>query len=150
MPSSSNLNKNQLRLFMTGDELWQHVDSSVDAYWDEPGTPEYSRRKQATFDHKLDQAKARDNGPGLPYIHGAGTHRSLNEFGYRSDIPNAPLDSGFHPRVLVGDDMSGTGTSWTMGEGHHRVVAAADLERQGKRTVFLPINYGDINSDEDY
>jgi hypothetical protein len=119
----------QLKLFMTGVELQDSLTDSIDRN----PIGGFGRSMDDMWKIKLRQAKR----PDTAMNHGAGVYKSIKDNGYvgRTDTPEG--FSIMHRREYGGipewdkDHMSVDG-------GHHRIAAAADLERKGKRTVFIP------------
>lgn len=137
------LNPQQLKLFMTGTEWQDNVTKSTDQGSGESvgrvwGRKERESRQPATIkDHDVQwrggrgvrvTINERNNG-----IHGAGLYDSIRDKGYRHE----PKESD-PPTILL--DRSGNNIQY---EGHHRVAAAAALERDTGKPTFIPTNYED-------
>jgi hypothetical protein len=121
----------QLKLFMGGQEFQDASKSSIDnpLAWKGHG-PEWDQ----LWARKLAESKVPDPGPqkpGDPVLHGAGIHDSLSNEGYQAG--KATME---HPTLILSK-----GGGVMQGEGHHRVAAAADIERTTGRNVWLPVNY---------
>lgn len=115
----------QLKLFMTGTE-WQNdvthsTDGPTDVVWKE----------------KEQQSRASANQRNAP--HGAGLYDSMKAEGFnRSKSLNST------PTIVIETNPSGKEYRRTQSEGHHRVAAAAAIERDTGKPVYLPTNYVDI------
>lgn len=115
----------QLKLFMTGTEWQGYVNSSTDGPLD------------VIWPEKEAQARASANQRNAP--HGAGTYDSMKEHGYVAQKSvNSP------PTIVFETSPSGKTLRRTQSEGHHRVAAAAAVERDTGKPVYLPTNYVDI------
>ena len=111
----------QLKLFMSGTE-WQNdvthsTDGPVDKVWPE----------------KESQARA----PRSPHVHGSGTYDSIKRSGYQSYLGDDT------PTIVFETNMKETKLQRVQSQGHHRVAAAAALERDTGNPVYLPTNYVD-------
>lgn len=118
MTSPEHLNHDQLRLFMTGDEIKSLVSDSVDRMgeyedWD-PDTGGRVLRPAETMD-ELWQMKS-------------SKHHQL-----------WAAKQGIKRHVTIQTNPDGT---FTMGQGHHRVQASSDLAKKG-RTIYVPVVYSD-------
>lgn len=119
MSARDNLNPDQLKLFMTGTE-WQ---ASVHDSYDRMG----SESMDDLWEDKLNETQM----PVGSDVRSAGLYDKMRVHGYRQnprEFRNPTIN--FH--------TSGTRIQE---EGHHRIAAAAELERQGIRTSFIPTNY---------
>lgn len=115
--SKNVVNPNQLKLFMTGTE-WQKsvthsTDGPIDVVWQE----------------KEQQSK----NPGTH--HGAGLYQSIQKHGYMHVDPK--------PTIIFETAPNGKSERVVQSEGHHRVAAAAALERETGKETFIPTNYVD-------
>lgn len=114
---TKSVNPNQFKLFMTGTEWKAHVthstDGPLDVLW-----PEKSAQAKGT------------NG------HGAGVYQSMLTHGYVHD-PKDP------PTIVLEESPSGKEVRRVQSEGHHRVAAAADIETDTGKPVYIPTNYVD-------
>lgn len=113
----------QLKLFMTGTE-WQSqvthsTDGPIDTVWTE----------------KESQSRA----PKESNVHGAGLYDSMKNEGY---LGRKSLNS--QPTIVFETSPSGKTLRRTQSEGHHRVAAAAAVERDTGKPVYIPTNYVDI------
>ena len=114
----------QVQLFMTGTELQSKITNSIDRV---PGGS-----MEGLWKRKLRESKR----TGME--HGADTYKSLQQHGWQSD-PESPRQGPgiMHVRKFGAipefdrDEMS-------VDDAHHRIAAAADLERKGKRTIYIP------------
>lgn len=115
------MNPDQLKMLMTGRELKNTITYSDDA--DEDG-PEGLR---SMWDDKLDESKASPNSG----THGKGVYESL-------------LSRGYEGRALT---VYHVDKDTFVLDGHHRIAAAADLERHGK-PIYIPVEHelSDIGS----
>jgi len=115
------VNPNQFKLFMTGTEWQAHVTHSTDG-----PVPELWDQKEAASR--------------LPYSsgeHGSGTYDSIKEHGWQ----NRTNYNEKHPTIILEDSSSGVRK--VQSEGHHRVAAAAAVERETGRAEFIPTRYVD-------
>lgn len=122
----------QMKLFMGGQEFQDTVTHSSD-FAGNSSNPEWAGK----WAKKLAQSKVPhdDSWPGEGRRpHGAGVYDSMLEHGYQAD------------RVGKYDGMPtithNTAGGFTQTQGHHRVAAAAEIERTTGRNVWLPVNYG--------
>lgn len=113
---------NQFKLFMTGQEWKSQVTHSTDgpisAIW---------------ADKEARAAVPNDGG------HGTGVRSSIERYGYQHDreVP---------PTIILEDAPNGKSTRMVQSEGHHRVAAAAAIERDTGNPVYIPTNYVDNTS----
>lgn len=114
MSASRHIHPGQLQMLMTGTELKNKINVPDDAFDDETMDDMWSRKSA--------EAKVTDSGPKKE--HGAGVYDSLSGRGY--DGP--PL------KVLHGYGYS------RVSDGHHRVAATADLEKEGKQ-MYVPVEH---------
>jgi hypothetical protein len=119
------VNPNQLKLFMTGVEWQESVTHSTDGPISTVWKDKSGEARVSAEDHSY---------RGAP--HGAGVYHSIREHGYRHD-PSSP------PTIVLEDAPNGKSVRKVQSEGHHRIAAAADLEREGNRTSYIPTNYVD-------
>jgi len=114
---------------MGGQEFQRASSSSVDLGLSTHGP----RTMKALWKEKTAEAMT----PAVPYqgVHGQGLYESMKEHGYRADYEGAEWDK---PTLHV--RPSG---ELTQGEGHHRIAAAAQIEREsgGRRSIWLPVRY---------
>ena len=122
---------NQFKLFMTGQE-WQSqvthsTDGPIDSVWQEktaqansPYNPAYGERDPRQ-------------------VHGAGLTDSVREHGYDHNPDNPPT-------IIIEDAPNRKSTRMVQSEGHHRVAAAAQVERETGNPVFIPTNYVDVTT----
>ncbi len=134
MAAKNHLNPKQLKLFMTPDEIMSSVTDSVDrttpytdsVYDDETG--EYvdvhypGQTMDELWDNKLSESKGK--GWGIPEP----LYDSIAKHGVKRHVT---LQPNYH------DD------GYTMGQGHHRVAAAADIAKKTGDQVFIPVIYDD-------
>lgn len=122
MPDRPDLRSpHQFKLFMTGVEWQQQVNRSTDGPID------------AVWAEKTSQARAPKGSP----VHGAGTKDSMLKHGYDRSLSD---DGG--PRIIIEESLRGD-AKFVQSEGHHRVAAAADIQRETGRPVYIPTNYVD-------
>jgi hypothetical protein len=114
MTSPEHLNHDQLRLFMTGDEIKSLVSDSVDRM------PEYEEWRdgevQTVPAETMDEMWAGKSSK---------RHQEM------------ALNEGIQRHVTLQTNPDGT---FTMGQGHHRVQASSDLAKKG-HTIYLPVVY---------
>ena len=132
VPANEKVHPIQFKLFMSAGEWQETMERSVDqkqgwnAEADEPLGDVWKR--------KLTEAKATKN---RGEAHGAGTYESLKEHGFKPEMGNGPYDQ---PSILINRR-----NEQIQGEGHHRIAAAAELERETGENIWIPTNYIDIN-----
>lgn len=117
---------NQFKLFMTGQE-WQasvthSTDGPISTLWGE---------KEERAASPLTEAGA----------HGTGVRDSLMAHGYQQDRESPPT-------IILEDAPNGKTVRSVQSEGHHRIAAAAAIERDTAgtdkpRTFDIPTNYVD-------
>jgi hypothetical protein len=118
MAAHESIHPLQFKLFMSGEEWKQSVTDSVDR-------PFVRDRKMSTmWSEKLSESKE-PHGP----THGSGIHADLRYEGYVHNADDPPT-------ILVGSK-----NKLAQGEGHHRVAAAADIERTTGKPIWIPTNY---------
>jgi len=115
----------QLKLFMSGtewqDDVTHSTDGPIDTVW---------KKKEA-------QARVPDSQHhSVP--HGAGLYESMEKHGFdRSKSLNST------PTIVIEQSPSGEQYRRVQTEGHHRVAAAAAVERDTGKPVYIPTNYYD-------
>lgn len=109
----------QLKLFMTGVEWQEYTTHSSDG----------------PADIKWKEASAQAKAPASAGTHGAGVYDSMKSKGYEVHNPV--------PTITFEESPNGKYFMRTQGEGHHRVAAAADIERETGKPVYIPTNYKD-------
>lgn len=115
----------QLKLFMTGKEWKGYVNNSTDG------------PLETIWPEKEAQARASANQRNAP--HGAGTYDSLMEHGY-----DAKKSVNSPPTIVFETSPSGKQLRRTQSQGHHRVAAAAAIEEDTGKPVYLTPNYVDV------
>lgn len=113
---------NQFKLFMTGTEWQSQVTHSTDG----PISSLWAEK----------EARASTPNTGG---HGTGVRSSIERYGYQQD-PDSP------PTIVLEDAPNGKSVRKVQSEGHHRVAAAAAIERDTGNPVFIPTNYVDNTS----
>jgi hypothetical protein len=147
----------QLPLFMTGSEIIKTVTNSTDvltkdaAGFDKMWKRKIEESKREFTTEGYDDTKGYDDG------HGSGTYDSLKEHGWnpnknlvgQSLKRGKPLETHVVLRHLIkqNPDTGEYSTDILLGDAHHRVAAAAELEREGK-TVYVPVEHR--NPDDQY
>lgn len=129
MSASKHINPNQLKLFMTAQEVMDSVSDSVDRareYQDvDPETGEIITVPEQTMEDlwkdKLSESKGR---------------------GYLGQKPlyDSIKEKGVQRHVTLQTNPDG---SLTMGQGHHRVAAAADIAKKTGKQMYVPVIYDD-------
>lgn len=125
------INDQQFKLFMSGQEWQAAATDSVDLGFAQTGKRAPTNMRQL-WSQKLDEAKVPEgtmarNGY---KAHGAGIYDSMSEKGYVHNPE--PYDN---PTLFVrGHDLK-------QGEGHHRIAAAAEIERQTGKPIWIPTTY---------
>jgi polysaccharide deacetylase 2 family uncharacterized protein YibQ len=127
MSASKHLNPKQLKLFMTPDEIMESVSDSVDRAGSytvvgyETGgqitVPEETM--EDLWKTKLAESKGRRQPTSL--------YNSIKEHGVQRHVTLQMEHDG----------------SLTMGQGHHRVAAAADIAKKTGRQIYIPVAYDD-------
>lgn len=116
-----NGNPDQFKLFMTGvewqDQITHSTDGPIDTVWQEK---------------ELRSRLPKDSG------HGSGVYDSMAKDGY---VGKKSVNS--QPSIVIEDSPSGKSTRMVQSEGHHRVAAAAAVERETGKPVYIPTNYFD-------
>lgn len=116
------INPDQLRLFMSGTE-WQSfithsTDGSIPSLWD--------------------QKESESRYPAGSRMHGAGLYDSMKSGGYDMDkATKSPAT------IIFEDSPNGKEVRHVQSEGHHRVAAAAAVERDTGKPIYMPVNYVD-------
>lgn len=119
------VNTDQLRLFMTGKEWKATVTHSTDGPMAE------------VWEEKEAQARAPRSATN---IHGAGLYDSIKEKGFVPSQFDSP------PTIIFEDSPNGKEVRRVQSEGHHRVAAAAAVEEDTGKPVYMPTNYVDITA----
>lgn len=130
----------QLPLFMTGVEIMNAVTQSSDSV----------NGLDTMWKEKLEESKREFTTKGHRGGHGSGIYDSLKEHGWEPtrNMTNSELRAGrpihnghVQLRHLMSDDEKSVDIYTS--NAHHRIAAAADLERQGIRTVYIPVQHRD-------
>jgi hypothetical protein len=141
----------QLKLFMPASEYLNHIDSSSDRANVTRGYTEISpnvrmphpgretmdemwARKEAEA-REPKNLKLKAGGTFPNSTHGAGVYDSIKERGLQQGHPYS--DITVHVDKATGEKRQG--------EGHHRVVAAAALEKETGKTVWVSPTYNPAN-----
>lgn len=131
MSASDHVNSKQLKLFMTPEEIMSTVSDSVDrvdSYTDvDSETGQEITVPAETMDDvwrdKLSESRAK-----------------------RSFAPESLYSSiekhGVQRHVTLQEDVNSDG-KYIMGQGHHRVAAAADIAKRTGRQFYIPVIYDD-------
>ena len=116
------LSPRQFPLFMTGVEIQNSVTHSIDQREGESLSDMWNRKA-------VEAKRPATEGSTVPDSpqHGAGVYDSLKQSGWQSPSSEIWLT---HNNDQV-----------RMGAGHHRVAAAAALEREEGKQVFIPIEH---------
>lgn len=112
MSAFKHLNPKQLKLFMTPDEIMDTISGSI----------ELSKTTESMDDllkDKLTESKKKDRGQ-------------------PSSLYNSIKKHGVQRHVTLQMEPDG---SYIMGQGHHRVAAAADIVKKTGRQIFIPVSY---------
>jgi hypothetical protein len=110
----------QLKLFMSGGEWKRAVSDSVDRQF-----ATGPKTMRSVWREKLAESKE----PADDNSHGSGIHDALSTHGYQHSTTDPPT-------IFVGSNNESV-----QGEGHHRIAAAADIERTTGRKIWIPTNY---------
>lgn len=116
----------QFKLFMTGPE-WQ---GTVNHSFDRHTTDGSDEREPMNKLWARKETEARQ--PHDEWEHGSGVYDSMKRKGYRHHLADGPGDI---PTIYA------EGGRLTQGEGHHRIAAAAALERETGKPTYIPTNY---------
>jgi hypothetical protein len=129
------LNPDQLKLLMTGSELQRSITHS----WDGPldMAPGDTKELNKLWERKEYEAKRSDYSD----EHGAGLYDSLKSRGYEG---KPLLLNDYDVFTDAGVHVPARGIM----DGHHRIAAAAALEREGKQ-VYIPIVHQDLRVGDD-
>jgi hypothetical protein len=119
MASNYHLHPGQMKLFMTGTELKESITGSID------------RAPMQSMDDMWKRKLRESKGEAW---HGGGTHASLKEHGWVGPGP------GIHQRMQPGAIPEWNKEHLQVEDAHHRIAAAADIEKRskGKRTIWIP------------
>jgi hypothetical protein len=127
MSASKHLNPKQLKLFMTPDEIMESVSDSVDragSYTDvDYETGEQITVPEETMEDLWKTKLAESKGRRQP-----------------TSLYNSIKEHGVQRHVTLQMEHDG---SLTMGQGHHRVAAAADIAKKTGRQIYIPVAYDD-------
>lgn len=110
MSASKHINPNQLKLFMTPQEIMDTISGSVDLGDDS---------MEELWAEKLAESKGRT-------------------YGQPKSLYNSIKEHGVQRHVTLTEERDG---SLVMGQGHHRVAAAADIAKKTGREMFIPVIY---------
>jgi hypothetical protein len=110
----------QLKLFMGAQEWQGSVTDSFDRWTHKDETMDELWRS------KLHEAKQKSG------VHGAGVYDSIKAVGYYHEHPDV-----MEPPTI---QITSRGTL-TQGEGHHRIAAAAEIEKETGKPIWIPTNY---------
>lgn len=117
------ISPNQFKLFMTGTEWQASVTKSTDG----------------PLEHVWPQktSEARQPGPVgvLNPVHGGGLRDAIATEGYKHDREDPP--------TIILEQGAGSKVHHVQSEGHHRIAAAADVERTTGKPTYIPTNYVD-------
>lgn len=119
MAANDHIHPEQMSLFMSGTELKGRITGSIDR------APMQSM--DDLWKRKLRESKS-------DQWHGGGTHASLKEQGWVGPGP------GIHQRMQPGAIPEFNKEHFQVDDAHHRIAAAADIEKRsrGKRTIWIP------------
>jgi len=125
MAAVDHIHPQQMQLFVDPVEHIRKLRGSVDLDFSSSGW-------HGMWKDKEQEARA---APGSS-VHGAGIYESVKKYGI---IPRSlhPDPTGGEPEVHPAHDNSG----WVQGEGHHRIAAAAAVQRDTGRQQWVPLRY---------
>lgn len=112
----------QLKLFMTGKEWKSYATHSTDGPIDTVWT----------------EKEAQSRAPKESNVHGAGLYDSMKNEGF--DVRKSRNST---PTIVFETSPSGKTLRRVQSEGHHRVAAAAAVEKDTGKPVYLPTSYVD-------
>ena len=120
MAASDHLNSDQLRMFMRPDEITELVEDSVD------------RRQAEVEEHHFRPAQTMENlwKNKMSEVEKIPQHRVL-----AASIEKVGV---FRPVTIMPPTKR---EGWTMGEGHHRVMAAKKAEEKTGKQQYVPVVY---------
>lgn len=118
----SNNSPDQFKLFMTGKEWRDSVTHSTDG----PIRPGF-------WEAKAGEAKAPRTG-----LQGSqpAVYNEMRQHGYQHDSKTPPT-------IILEESPSGKSVRRVQSEGHRRIAAAATIEEETGRPVYIPTNYVD-------
>lgn len=127
MAAHDNVQPHQFKLFMTPGEIMGSVTGSGDRWTG------LNETMSEMWDRKEEESRVplhvRRSGE---VLHGSGVYDSIAKEGVTSHVEIRPrVDGGLFMR-----------------NGHHRVAAAAAVERDTGRQQYIPVNYGVIDQSE--
>jgi len=117
----------QFAFWMSGGQIQKFVNESRDR--SKIGTDTGMRREsmKEMWDRKLEESR-QPAGTGR----GAGTYKSIATHGWDPKIDES---------VPIMFEKQGGRSVRFLGSGHHRVAAAADLEKKIKQDILIPVDY---------
>lgn len=121
MAASNHINKDQLAMFMSGNDIMNYVNESFDrhAYGEERETMEH------LWERKLDESqKSADRDPDL--------YQSLAS-GWKDNQK---------PIQIAHETVKGEPVRYLL-NGHHRAAAAADLQKRRGQEIYFPVEHTD-------
>ena len=131
MGINKNLSKDQLKLFMTGTEWKASINDSMDRDWITDGPGDYRQENMGElWSRKEDEARE----PKKQDHHGSGLYDAIKKDGY--DPNKADIENGD-----VGPKIVRYRGELTQVEGHHRIAAAAAVEKDTGKLSWIPTNY---------
>lgn len=129
MAAPDHVNRDQMR-YMTGAEIQDLITDSIDRN----PIGGFGGTMEKMWKGKLRGSKRDDRiGPGT----GSGVYASLLEHGWIHNEEEGPVDI-MHVRKY-GAIPEWDRDEYTLSGFHHRIAAAADMERRGKRTINIPV-----------
>ena len=119
MAASEHLHPVQMKLFMSGTELKESLTNSID---------------RAPMQSMDDMWKRKTRESKSESYHGGGTHASLKEHGWVGPGP------GLYHTTIPGGIPEWDKEEHQVDDAHHRIAAAADIEKRskGKRNIWIP------------
>lgn len=126
--------KGQLSLFMSGEEWKASVTNSVDRHFKSGGRYQPKGSAMETMDDVWERKENEARQSKHTMGHGAGLYDAMSKGGYDHDA-SPDYDK---PTIWTG---FGPNAEMTQGEGHHRVAAAAAVERDTGKKTWIPTSY---------
>lgn len=129
MAASDHLNNDQLRMFMRPDEITGLVEDSVD------------RRQAEVEEHRFRPAQTMEN-------LWKNKMSEVEKITQHQELAASVEKSGVMRPVTIMPPTEKEG--WTMGEGHHRVMAAKRAEEKTGKQQYVPVVYSSDWAETNY
>lgn len=133
---------NQLKLFYSAGELRDTINESGDRMYLSTGLRGGGRESlEAMWERKVEESKKPANTG-----HGSGVYESIEKQGYQEQEPTETDSWG---RAMgVGSEPPGIPVRWDndqmqVMDAHHRIAAAADIEKKTGKTIWMNVSHID-------